>query len=408
MLLLYSSVAAACAWALVALHAVAIQRRRENAAAARSGVLGELQSEELRHLATNERLARTRPRLEAMSRELVMELAADRSIPEPVTEVLVQHLINDRGDNRLISDASAHRTARERWRRMAALQILAHRDHPSTIELLAAAVESGDAEVTAVALFLLGQCADARAADVLFDGLMRRPDLGPKIAPHLDRSPHSIAHRLRGLLSDANPELRLWAATLLAKYGHIEGLDRELVPLADDADPRVRKAVAHALGRIGGGVAVDRLRCLLSDSCSFVRAQAARALGELERVDLAAEVANLLGDENWWVRQAAKESLQLMGPDVWPVVMRCLEHRDRFVRNGAAEVFQNLGVLDSLIVMEAASDNPSRGKIDLLRRIAAAGGVGFTESLVERAGPVVGPRVRLLLETIGLEHVGAC
>ena len=45
------------------------------------------------------------------------------------------------------------------------------------------------------------------------------------------------------------------------------------------------------------------------------------------------------------------------------------------MRNGAAEVFQNLGVLDSLIVMEAATDNPGATKIDMLRRIAEAGGV---------------------------------
>jgi hypothetical protein len=87
--------------------------------------------------------------------------------------------------------------------------------------------------------------------------------------------------------------------------------------------------------------------------------------------------------------------------------MRCLDHSDGFVRNGAAEVFQNLGVLDSLIVMEAASDEPSPSKVDLLRRIAEAGGTRLTDSLVERAGPAMGGKVRQLLATMGLEHVGA-
>ncbi len=97
----------------------------------------------------------------------------------------------------------------------------------------------------------------------------------------------------------------------------------------------------------------------------------------------------------------------MMGSDVWPVLMRSLNHPDRFVRNGAAEVFQNLGVLDSLIVMEAATDNPGATKIDMLRRIADAGGVRFTDSLVERAGPIVGPRIRNLLATIGLAACGS-
>ena len=123
--------------------------------------------------------------------------------------------------------------------------------------------------------------------------------------------------------------------------------------------------------------------------------------------DQADRVSSLLGDGDWWVRLAARESLEMMGAEVWPVLVRCLEHRDKFVRNGAAEVVQNLGVLDSLIMLEAATDNPAGAKVAMLQRIAAAGGVRFTESLVERAGPVVGPRVRRLLDTMGLEHVGA-
>ena len=116
---------------------------------------------------------------------------------------------------------------------------------------------------------------------------------------------------------------------------------------------------------------------------------------------------DLLGDGNWWVRLAARESLAMMGSEVWPLLMRRLSHEDRFIRNGAAEVLQNLGVLDSLIVMEAASDSPAPTKIALLRRIVDAGGVQFTESLVERSGPVLGPRIRQLVASVGLEHIGA-
>ena len=41
-------------------------------------------------------------------------------------------------------------------------------------------------------------------------------------------------------------------------------------------------------------------------------------------------------------------------------------------------------------------------------RFSAAGGAVFTDSLVDRAGPAVGGRVRQLLAAIGLEHVEAC
>ena len=92
-----------------------------------------------------------------------------------------------------------------------------------------------------------------------------------------------------------------------------------------------------------------------TDPVSYVRAHAIRALGELGRLDQADRISSLLGDGDWWVRLAAREALEMMGSEVWPVLVRCLDHRDKFVRNGAAEVVQNLGVLDSLIVMEAAT-----------------------------------------------------
>src|SRR5205814_6598131 len=179
---------------------------------------------------------------------------------------------------------------------------------------------------------------------------------------------------------------RLWAATLLGRYLGVEDLERELAEAADDEDPRVRKAAVQSLGQIGDTLAAVTALRLLNDPVAYVRATAARTIGRLGREDLAEEVAAVLGDPDWWVRFAAKQCLESMGADVWPVLARALDHSDKFVRNGAAEVFQNLGVLDSFIVMEAASDNPAPHKIAMLRRVAAAGGVRLTQSLVERAG----------------------
>ena len=73
---------------------------------------------------------------------------------------------------------------------------------------------------------------------------------------------------------------------------------------------------------------------------------------------------------------------------------RRLDDSDCSVRNWRGGGLSEIGVLDSFIVMEAASDDPSHAKVELLRRVAAAGGTGWlTESPVERAGPKTGLRV---------------
>jgi HEAT repeat protein len=338
---------------------------------------------------------------------MIMRAAADEDTAPETFDVWAGYLADRWGIEGLERDAVSHRSTRDKWRRMTALRILCQLGHPRSIELLAQAVREPNVDVALVALSQLGGSQDPAAVEILIEALKRRQHPAPGIAVQLDRSPQNIAARLKPLLVDADPVVRMWAATLLSRYPEVEELERDLTPLAGDPDPRVRKAAIQSLGVVGDALATATAVRLLKDPVPYVRATAARALGKLDRPDRAWEVAALLGDQDWWVRFAAKECLETMGSEIWPVLVRSLDSPDRFVRNGAAEVFQNLGLLDSLILMEAATDDPASAKIDMLRRITVAGGVRLTDSLIERAGAIVGPRVRRLLTTIGLEHVEA-
>ena len=395
---------AALVWASLSVYILGVQRRRETTRAALTSTFASL--ERTSNLALPERVAAVRPLLAGASRELVMHAAADRELSSPGFEALVVVLEEQWTLASLVRDAARHLSRRDRWRRLTSLRILARLEHPQVLDLLAGAVDDGDADVVACGLALLGRSHDSRAVDLLIHALGSPRLSASRVAVHIDQSPQHLGLQLTGLLSHADPVVRQWSATLLARYPD-EPVESRLAELTRDPDARVRKAAIQSLARIGSDAAGDCAVNLLTDSASFVRARAARALGELGRIDQAGSVSSMLGDTDWWVRLAARESLEMMGPEVWPVLVRCLEHPDKFVRNGAAEVVQNLGVLDSLIMLEAASDNPAGAKVAMLRRIASAGGVRFTESLVERAGPIVGPRVRRLLDTMGLEHVGA-
>lgn len=394
------------AWVALTRHILQVQRLRIAARNVLTRTVTTLERPEVCRLDVAERIKRARPILDAASRELIMRAAASRQMPDETFAVVAGYLRERWSAETLVRDASAHRSARDKWRRITALRILARLEHPERLDLLARALRESDQEVAAVALALVGAMDDPRATDILFEALRRQVHPASRVAVYLDRSRQSLAERLQSLTTDPDPAMRLWSATLLARYPS-PALESLLAPLTSDSDARVRKAAIQTLGGVGDQVAAECAERLLADPMPYVRAHAARALAELGRSDRAEAVSPLLGDANWWVRLAAKESLTSMGSDVWPVLMRSLGHSDQFVRNGAAEVFQNLGVLDSLIVMEAASDNPSQTKIDMLHRIAAAGGMRFTDSLVERAGAHIGPRIRQLLTTIGLERVEA-
>ena len=406
-LLVLFAVLATVAWAALAAHLMAVERRRAIARTIVDRIYDVLGREDTRVLPLAERVARLAPAVLDASRDLLMREAAASEMPGHIADALAAYVAERWGVGQLERDAAIHRSARTKWRRTTALRIVCRLKRPRSMELLALAAEQPDADVAASAFALLSDLDDPRAADILVDALTRRQHPASRVAVHLDRSPIDVVDRLLPLLAHRDPNLRFWAAVLLGRYTGDAAIARALIPLADDLDPRVRKAAVESLGRAGGALGGEVAVRLLADPVPFVRANAARALGRLELTEHAAKIATLLGDNDWWVRFAARQALEMMGTEIWPVLMPCLTSPDRFVRNGAAEVFQNLGLLDSLIVMEAASDDPAPQKIDMLRRIADAGGVRLTESLVERAGSLVGARVRRLLSAIGFEDVGA-
>jgi len=407
-LLLVALVLAFTTWAALSVYTLSVHRRRETSRTIISDAIAELRSNDVRSLPLAARVARAKPMLDRASRTMIMHAAAFGDTPPDVFEAITAYLQAKWGDDSLRIDATTHKTGREKWRRMAALRILFHRNDPEVTSLLSRAVDETDPDLAAVALSLLAESSEPAAVDVMIAALKKRRHAPSRVAIHLEHSRQLIADRLIPLLSDGDAVVRLWGATLLGRYTEVNGLEHALAPLTSDTDANVRAAAIKSLGKVGNRIAASAALRLLHDGESFVRAHAARALGELNRSDLAGEVAALLADRDWWVRRAAKDSLEMMGSDVWPVLVRCLDHPDAFVRNGAAEVFQNLGILDSLIIMEAATDDPSSAKIDMLRRITGAGGIRLTDSLIERAGPAVQPRVRELLLTIGLQHVEAC
>ncbi len=393
-------------WAAITAYLLVVERNRRAARANTARAVAALEAPDLLRLPLVERLARTRPLLGAVSRDMLMHAAADRATEPETFAVLAAYLSEPAGHRSLLQDAASHQGTREKWRRTTALRILFRQNHPDVMRLLVQASDDRDSDLAGVAFALLGQSADPHAIDVLIDALRGKKHPASRVAVHLEQSALLTADRLKPLLADADAVVRLWGATLLARYPEPD-VEYALAPLCEDADPRVRKAAIRSLGSVGDVLATDCADRLLRDQVPYVRAHAARALGHLGQVDLADKIVALLGDRDWWVRKAAKDALETLGTETWPVVMRNLNHKDRFVRNGSAEVLQNLGILDSLIVMEAASDNPAEAKIAMLRRIASAGGVRFTDSLVDRAGPVIGPRIRSLLATIGMERVEA-
>jgi hypothetical protein len=257
--------------------------------------------------------------------------------------------------DQLLRDA-ALRGARHKWRRISALGTLAARHADRAYDALERALGDADAEVANTAAVNLHRIGDRRAAAILISALRVRPHAIPasRVATHLDQFPAAIDDLLRALLTDPDRDRRYWASALLARYPRADDVALDLAPLADDEHPQVRKATVASLGWMNPAVAVPIAQRKLDDAVPYVRSAAARALGRLgsaepdlaRRRSIALMISPLLADARWEVRLAAKESLTDLGPAIWREVATMLDSRDDFARHGAAEVLQNLGIVD--------------------------------------------------------------
>jgi HEAT repeat protein len=320
--------------------------------------------------------------LAGLPRRTLAGIAADASTPLPIAEAAARRLLSRRR-GRIVSQARSHRSDTDKWRRISALRILSLADSKIAKPELARALHDKDPDVIGGAVAILGARADQMSATMLINALREGRYSRSRVAAQLDAFREPISDLLRPLLDDPDPGVRQWGATLLGRYADPQ-IELELATLIVDDDPQVRSAVLKSLAGNGSRLAAPAAVTALSDHVWFVRVHAARALGKLGKAELAPEIVALLADPQWWVRSAAKESLQELGARAEPAVLQALKSDDAFVRNGAAEVLQNMGVVDELTRRLEQSPGDELA-IRTLRSIFQGGGPAIAEAAKRRA-----------------------
>ena len=130
----------------------------------------------------------------------------------------------------------------------------------------------------------------------------------PKAAPAAPRMPDLTVY-----LTDADPRVRRRAALAIGRVGLAEGVT-PLAGLLADTDPEVRQMAAFALGLIGDASAAAPLTQALADPAPLVRGRAAEALGLIGAKEAAAAIGTLAGE------LARHPAVTAMAPDdeQWP------------------------------------------------------------------------------------------
>jgi HEAT repeat protein len=296
----------------------------------------------------------TRRSLQRRRLGLLLRIAAEASLSKDSERALARTLVARMGAPDFRRTAAGERHNR---RQVAALRALAAAGQDEPWDCFADALWFGTPDVRAAVVAMLGRIPDRRAAVLLVEALRSGRHPRSRVATAIDAFPIPIGDLLVPLLTSADPYDRYWGAMLMRRYPDARGLQRMLTVLARDREAMVRRAAIETIGAAGYQGAADLVATLTGDPIPYVRAHAARALGRLRAADQAGVLLPLMADREWIVRAAAKQSLESMGPIVAGLVSDLLADADRFARDGASEVLQNLGA--GALPLAALDDRPS-------------------------------------------------
>ena len=149
-------------------------------------------------------------------------------------------------------------------------------------------------------------------------------------------------------------------------------------------DPEVRtkalKVIAPCekeLGILHEGV----LAPLLEDPVWFVRLQAVRTLGSQQRKENAQDIAILVLDDKWQVRNAAAIALTLLGEGAIDFFWTLLKAKDRYAKESVCEEMQKSNFVDLLLELLTNSQGPNIVRAREILEVMAS--CGFSSPLKE-------------------------
>lgn len=269
---------------------------------------------ERRRLGDARRLLEGSPDLPGrLSRRRLLAVAKDES--GEVAGRAARALVARDRRGRIVAAAAARAGTAKRAQ---ALRVLVRASASGAFDLLEDAAACGDPWLSAAAVAIAAESDSADSDRLLLEILAAGPHPQSRTATELEPRVPRLVDKLVSLADDPDAKLRFWALNLLSHAPARVDVERVAVARTSDDDASVRAAAVEVLAQ---------------SSSRFATASLAAGATQL-----AADIAPLLADDNWWVRSTAKEALLALGDAGLDAARAGLAHFDRFARDGALEV----------------------------------------------------------------------
>lgn len=229
-----------------------------------------------------------------------------------------------------------------KWHRIEAILSLGYAHADSTLETLTQTLNSRDEDISYFSIIALGQIKNADSAKILLDFLQKRIFCRAKIISILESFPAGIADEAAKLLIDVDPDIRSWAAILLAKLKAIQYVN-EVEGLTQDESEEVRAAACECLGEFGKKESKETLIKCLEDEFWLVREQAVEALSDVLGKDCLPEIIKMINDPSLSVIDAVKDVIIEHIDAAMPYIEKFLSGTDEVAKRTAREALDLSG-----------------------------------------------------------------
>ena len=304
--------------------------------------------------------------------EAVITIALDRmDVAEEAEQQRLLHFLRHTG---LLDRVLGEARRRRGWRREAALVQLGRTRAPEAVSALRAALDDPNKAVQLAAVRGLSRTGLASAAEAMLEFVAagRLTHAGTSLLNALISCTRGNPSMLLPYLRQANGPAREMLARVMSEVASMV-LGDDLLLLAADPSPEVRASVARALTHAEFGFAFPALAQLVTDEEWFVRLRAVTGIGKFREARGLPLLLAGICDTNRHVRQRAAEALAQF-PDPIGVLREVVGTGDSYALQALIGQMDRLGNFEAVLQsLRADASLEARGEASRLLRVVENG-----------------------------------
>jgi hypothetical protein len=210
---------------------------------------------------------------------------------------------------------------------------------------------------------------------------------GYKIASMLENFPPDIVEILIEALEDQDKNLRLWSIRLLSRFKPKQCAKR-ISDFITDPSADIRAAACECLGEIGAEGFKEAIQKCLSDNIWYVRLQAVIALEKILGAKSITDIAPLLKDRHWFLRERVKEIMIKHFFKSIVFIKRFLLEENQDVKQSCVEIMDGSGYRDKVLNDVVSGDIKAQDKAKIwLKAMIKAGAHFGLEGILSKYSP---------------------